>query len=299
MEWTGIRGQILRDVSMKRYTSMRVGGKVKYLIYPEDQSDLVQTIKTARDRGIVCRFLGNGTNVIVSDQGFDGAVIRTRKMDRLRFDKVQQGVRARAAAGVPLKGLIRTCAAKGLSGMEKLFGIPGTVGGAVKMNAGSFGQSISDHLKEITLIDGSGIPRTVLREDLRLGYRTSGLRESDCVTSAEFLLKGKDPEAIKSDMEYVWGERVSKHPMEWPSAGSVFKNKNGIPAWKAIDSAGLRGFRVGEACISSKHPNFIVNMGHASALDIKNLIEKVKKEVYEKTGKVMEEEVELWGFDGQ
>lgn len=298
MEWTGIRGRVLRDVGMKRYTSMRVGGRARYLIYPEDQSDLAQTIKTAKDNGIIYRFVGNGTNVIVSDRGFEAAVIRTRKIARLQFRKVTQGVRVRAGAGASLKGLIRTCAVKGFSGIEKLFGIPGTVGGAVKMNAGSFGQSISDHLTEIALIDGDGILRTIRREDLGLGYRTSGLGESDCVASVDFLLKEKNPEAIKADMAYVWGERISKHPMEWPSAGSVFKNKNGNPAWKAIDSAGLRGFRLGDACISSKHPNFIVNMGRASALDIKGLIEKVKKEVYERTGTVMEEEVELWGFDG-
>lgn len=298
MKWTGIRGQVLTDVSMKRYTSMRVGGKVRYLIYPEDRSDLAETVRTAREHGIAHRFLGNGTNVIVSDQGFDGAAIRTRKMAGLRFDRVSDGARVCAGAGVSLKGLIKKCAARGLSGIEKLFGIPGTVGGAIKMNAGSYGSVISDHLTEITFVDEQGVPRTVARDDLRLGYRTSGLSESDCVTSAEFLLKERDLEAIKGDMDYVWGERVNKHPMEWPSAGSVFKNKNGQPAWQAIDAAGLRGFRLGDACISSKHPNFIVNLGHASALDIKRLIEKVKKEVYEKAGTVMEEEVELWGFHG-
>lgn len=298
MEWTGIRGQVLGNVSMKRYTSMRVGGRARYLIYPEDHSDLAQTIRTARDHGIRYRFLGNGTNIIVSDQGFDGAVIRTRKMTKVRYEKGSEGAQVRVGSGTPLKGLIKECAAKGLSGLEKLFGIPGTVGGAVKMNAGSFGSAISDCLTEISFVDGDGVARTVERKDLRFGYRTSGLSDSDCVTSTVFLLKNSEVEAIKEDMEFVWRERVSKHPMEWPSAGSVFKNKNGHPAWKSIDTAGLRGFRIGDACISSKHPNFIVNMGHASAMDVKSLIEKVKKEVYGTVGVIMEEEVELWGFDG-
>lgn len=298
MEWTGIKGQILKDVSMKRYTSMRVGGKVRYLMYPEDLQDLAQTVRVAREHGIACRFLGNGTNIIVSDRGFNGAVIRTRKMAGLRFDRRGQGVRVRAGSGAPLKWLIKGCADKGLSGIEKLFGIPGTVGGAVKMNAGSFGSSISDCLTGISFVGADGSPQVAERKDLKLGYRTSGLGESDCVTTAEFLFKVKDSEAIKTDMAYVWGERMNKHPMEWPSAGSIFKNKNGQPAWKLVDSAGLRGFRMGDACISSKHPNFIVNLGHASASDVKSLIEKVKKEVYEKIGAVMEEEVELWGFDG-
>lgn len=298
MNWTGVRGRIYTDVSMKRYTSMRVGGKVRYLIYPEDQSDLAETVKRTREQGIAYRFLGNGTNVIVSDQGFDGVAIRTKKMAGLRFSRVPQGTLVRTGGGISLKGLIKECVAKSLSGNEKLFGIPGTVGGAIKMNAGSFGSVISDHLTEITVVGENGVPRTIGRDDLRLGYRTSGLGESDCVTSAEFLLKEKAADSIRADMEYVWGERVNKHPMEWPSAGSVFKNKNGKPAWQAIDSAGLRGFRMGDACISPKHPNFIVNLGHASALDIQRLIEKVKKEVYEKMGTVMEEEVELWGFNG-
>lgn len=298
MEWTGVRGQVLGNVSMKRYTSMRVGGRARYLIYPEDQSDLSQAIRVAKEHGMVYRFLGNGTNIIVSDQGFDGAVIRTRKMAKVRYERDSEGTRVRVGGGASLKGLIRECAAKSLSGLEKLFGIPGTVGGAIKMNAGSFGSAISDHLIEIAYIDGDGVSWTVGRKDLRLGYRASGLGVSDCVTSATFLLKNRDLQAIKADMDFVWGERLGKHPMEWPSAGSVFKNRNGHPSWKAIDTAGLRGFRIGDACISSKHPNFIVNMGHASALDVRNLIEKAKKEVYEKTGMMMEEEVELWGFDG-
>ncbi|HAR95095.1 MAG TPA: UDP-N-acetylenolpyruvoylglucosamine reductase [Deltaproteobacteria bacterium] len=298
MKWTGVRGQILTEVSMKRYTSMRVGGKARYLVYPEDQTDLTNAVRMAKEHGIAYRFLGNGTNVIVSDQGFDGVVIRTRKMAGLRFSRTTHGVRARVGGGGSLKGLIKECAKRGLSGIEKLFGIPGTVGGAVKMNAGSFGSVISDHLMEITTVDESGVSRTVGRGDLSLGYRTSGLSASDCVTWAEFLLKEKDLESIKGDMAYVWGERINKHPMEWPSAGSVFKNKNGQPAWQTIDAAGLRGFRFGDACLSPKHPNFIVNLGHASALDVKRLIEKVKKEVYEKLGTVMEEEVELWGFNG-
>jgi UDP-N-acetylmuramate dehydrogenase len=298
MEWTGVRGQVLGNVSMKRYTSMRVGGRARYLIYPEDQSDLAQTIRTAREHGIAYRFLGNGTNIIVSDQGFDGAVIRTRKMAKVQYEKESEGTRVRIGGGAPLKGLIRECAAKGLSGLEKLFGIPGTVGGAIKMNAGSFGSAISDHLVEIALVGEGGTLRTVERKDLKLGYRASGLSDSDCVASAAFLLKYSDARAIKGDMEFVWGERVDKHPMELPSAGSVFKNKNNTPAWKAIDAAGLRGHRIGDACVSPKHPNFIVNMGHASAGDVISLIEKVKKEVYEKTGAVMEEEVELWGFNG-
>lgn len=297
MMWTGVRGHILTDVSMKRYTSMRVGGKVRHLIYPEDQADLTNAVRMAREHGITYRFLGNGTNIIVSDQGFDGAVIRMRKMAALRFAKASQGVRVRVGGGASLKGLIKECAAKGLSGIEKLFGIPGTVGGALKMNAGSFGSVISDNLTEITTMDESGVSRTIGKGDLGLGYRTSGLSASDCVTAAEFLLEEKDVESIKGDMTYVWAERINKHPMEWPSAGSVFKNKNGRPAWQTIDAAGLRGFRFGDACLSPKHPNFIVNLGHASALDVKRLIEKVKKEVYEKLGAVMEEEVELWGFN--
>ncbi len=297
MELQGITGRVLKNVSMKRYTSMRVGGVVPYLFYPEDEAGLRLAIAWLNEQGQPYRFLGNGTNVIVSDRGFPAGLIRVSRMKHLRFSMTETGALVTVGAGLPLKSLIRSCAARGLAGLEKLFGIPGTVGGALKMNAGSFGAAISDCLISLRYMDERGEVQKRLKGDMRFGYRSSSIVDRACVMEATFELKHAKAEQIQADMDYVWRERLRKHPMERPSAGSVFKNGNNGPCWSYIDRAGLRGARVGAACVSDKHPNFIVNMGGATAADVLRLIETVKKRVVEATGITLEEEVELWGFD--
>lgn len=202
------------------------------------------------------------------------------------------------AGGISLARLIRESVERGLSGLEKLYGIPGTVAGAIKMNAGSFGVQVSDHLRSVAYMDSLRRIEKRGREACGFGYRTSGFTSSESILSALFELHDGDRVHLKKETEHAWAERWKKHPMEFPSAGSVFKNINGAPAWKYIDKAGLRGFRIGDASISEKHPNFIVNLGNATAVDIVSLIRKTKKEVYEQVGVRMEEEVELWGCDG-
>jgi UDP-N-acetylmuramate dehydrogenase len=295
----GIRGQVVKNASMRKYTSMKVGGIVPYLLYPRDEEDVSAAIGWFRHRNLPFRFLGNGTNVIVADGGLNMGVIRTTRIRHLQFKKTDGGAVVEVAAGVPLKLLISQCAERRLSGIEKLYGIPGTVGGAIKMNAGSFGVSISDCLTSVKFVGLNGVIRSIGKKDIKFGYRTSSFCKGECILAAVFELRDADQGQIRADMDYVWHERQEKHPMELPSAGSVFKNKDGNPSWRYIDQAGLRGFRIGDACISEKHPNFIVNMGNASASDIKRLIETVKKRVQEATGVTLEEEVELWGFNGQ
>lgn len=298
MEWKDIKGTVLNNVSMKRYTSMKVGGPVKYMVYPRDEADVITTARVFREEGIGCRFLGNGTNIIVHDKGLDEAMIRPTRIQHIAYRKTEGGAFVDAAAGIPLKSLIRDNARRGLSGLEKLFWIPGTVGGAVKMNAGSFGSWISDHLETVRLADGTGTPLSVSREDMGFGYRTSRVHPSECVLSACFLLHHRNKEEIDRDMEYVYSERKKRHPMDFPSAGSVFKGVDGEPAWKFIERAGLKGLRIGGAMISEKHANFIINTGSATAMNIKLLIDTVKNRVFESTGTLLEEEVELWGFNG-
>ena len=293
----GIRGTVMRDVPMKRYTSMRVGGQAPYLFYPEDEADLSQVILWLRERQLPFRFLGNGTNVIVADRGLAMGVIRVTRMGTFRARRTRAGALVEAGAGVALKTMIRQCAARGLSGLERLFGIPGTVGGALKMNAGSFGVSISDCLISVKLMDEEGEVLTRQRHEMGFGYRTSSFGDRECILEATFELKHADPRTIKAEMERVWRERLGKHPMEMASAGSVFRNRDGDPCWKYIDRAGLRGFSIGNASVSEKHPNFIVNRGGASASDVLRLIETVKLRVREATGVALEEEVELWGFN--
>ena len=298
MEWKGIRGQVLINVPMKRYTSMKVGGPARYMAYPVDYADLAKVIGIAEDKGVARRFLGNGTNIIVGDEGLDEAIIRMTKVRLMHFKKTAEGAIVEVAGGTSLARFIRESVERGLAGFEKLYGIPGTVGGAIKMNGGSFGAHISDHLGSVMYMDSLRRIEKREKEACGFGYRTSGFASSESILSALFELRDGDKAHLKKEMEYVWAERWKKHPMEFPSAGSVFKNVSGNPAWKYIDRAGLRGFRIGNACISEKHPNFIVNLGNATAADVVSLIRKVKKEVYEQEGVKMEEEVELWGCDG-
>lgn len=296
MEWRGIKGAVLENVSMKRYTSMKVGGPVRYMVYPVDETDLAKTVRSLNAGGVPYRFLGNGTNVIVHDKGLPCALIRTSKMVWTRYARNKEGATVDVAGGVSLKSFIADNARRGLSGLEKLYWIPGTVGGGVKMNAGSFGASISTHLERLRVLNGDGRFRTIEGKELCFGYRQSPVSGSDCVVSATFSLRNGDPKAIRADMDYVYGERKKRHPMEHPSAGSIFKSVNGEPAWKCIDAAGFRGFRLGTACVSEKHANFVVNLGSARATDIRHLVDVVKQGVFEKTGVSLEEEVEFWGF---
>ncbi|OPY71143.1 MAG: UDP-N-acetylenolpyruvoylglucosamine reductase [Syntrophorhabdus sp. PtaU1.Bin050] len=283
---------------MKRYTSMKVGGPVKYLVYPHDEEDLLRVLRLLGDKGVAYRFLGNGTNVIVHDGGLDEAVIRTTRIKRARYTKAGEDVSVEVSGGTSLKVFIRDTADRGLSGLERLFWIPGTVGGGVKMNAGSFGSWISGPLESICLAGNDGETVSISKDDMGFGYRTSRVLPSECVMTARFRLSYRDKDEIRRDMDYVCGERKARHPMEYPSAGSVFKGVDGEPAWKLIEKAGLKGMRIGGAMVSEKHANFIVNSGAARAEEVKLLIDKIKSEVFEKTGVSLKEEVELWGFNG-
>jgi UDP-N-acetylmuramate dehydrogenase len=283
---------------MKRYTSMKVGGPAPYLFYPEDAAGVAEAIGWLGRKKLPFRFLGKGTNVIVADRGIDMGIIRTTGMGHLRFRTTVGGALCDAGGGLPLKKLIAAAAARGLSGLEKLYGIPGTVGGAIKMNAGSFGAAVSDCLVSVVCVDEKGKVRAMQADEMTFGYRRSSIGKTECIVEATFRLAPGDRAAIEAEMDDLWRQRLEKHPMDLPSAGSVFRNESGTPAWTYIDRAGLRGFTTGRACVSAKHPNFIVNLGGASASDVLRLIETVKKGVREATGIELEEEVELWGFDG-
>ncbi|MDR2019107.1 MAG: UDP-N-acetylmuramate dehydrogenase [Syntrophobacterales bacterium] len=298
MDWKGVKGTIMTDIPMKRYTSMKVGGSARFLVYPSDEEDLITILNRLNSEGIKSRFMGNGTNIIVHDKGLDEALIRTTEMKHMRYLKAGDGVMAEVSGGLSLTQFIQENTKRGLSGLEKLFGIPGTVGGAVKMNAGSFGSVVSDTLKEVRLVDRTDVKESTADTGDGFGYRNSPIKSSQCVLGARFFLTAKDRAEIIKDMDYVYEERRRKHPMEYPSSGSVFKSVEGEPAWKFIEQAGLKGVRAGDAQVSEKHANFIINLGNATAADIKTLIDKVKIEVYEKQGVSLEEEVELWGFDG-
>lgn len=296
MGWE-IKGKVIPYAKMKRYTSMRVGGAVRYLIYPEDERDLLRVIEILSQEGIRWRMLGNGTNVIVSDRGLNEAVIRITRFNHIGLMEGRESVTVRVSGGYSLKSLILKTIKLGLSGLEKLYSIPGTVGGAVKMNAGSFGVSISDVVRNVTYVSSDSMKITIPREKIDFSYRHSPFSSNMCITEVELDLTRGDKSKIMKEIENVFMERKKRHPFDLPSAGSIFKAVNGIPAWKYIEKAGLKGLRMGDACVSEKHANFIVNLGEATAWDVKRLIDKIKKEVFEREGITLEEEVELWGFD--
>jgi UDP-N-acetylmuramate dehydrogenase len=298
VEWKEIRGTVLKDVLMQRYTSMKVGGPVSYLVYPRDEEDLLRVLGIAKEAEIKYRFVGNGTNIIVHDKGLKEAVIRTTRMKRVGYSKVDDDALAEVSGGTSLKGFIVDNVHHGLSGLEKLYWIPGTVGGGIKMNAGSFGSWISDTLENVRLVNKEGKITTFQKDEMGFGYRTSRVESSECVLTARFRLRNRNKDDIQKDMDYVFDERKKRHPMDFPSAGSVFKSVDGEPAWKFIEKAGLKGLSIGGAMVSDKHANFIINTGRAKAEDVNLLIEKIKKEVFEKMGVTLEEEVELWGFYG-
>jgi UDP-N-acetylmuramate dehydrogenase len=298
VEWKGIRGTVLKDVLMQRYTSMKVGGPVSYLVYPRDEEDLLRVLGIAKEAGIKYRFVGNGTNIIVHDKGLKEAVIRTTRIKRMSYSKVDDDALAEVSGGTSLKGFIVDNVRHGLSGLEKLYWIPGTVGGGIKMNAGSFGSWISDTLENVRLVNKEGKITAFQKDEMGFGYRTSRVESSECVLTARFRFRNRNKDDIQKDMDYVFDERKKRHPMDFPSAGSVFKGVDGEPAWKFIEKAGLKGLSIGGAMVSDKHANFIINTGRARAEDVKLLIERIKKEVFEKMGVTLEEEVELWGFHG-
>jgi UDP-N-acetylmuramate dehydrogenase len=297
MNW-GIRGTVLKDVPMKRYTSMRVGGPLQYLVYPADEEDLLKAVRIFREQGVPYRFLGNGTNIIVHDRGLKGAAIRITRMAHRRFTKMKGGASAEVSGGFSLKRFIKDCAERGMSGLERLFWIPGSIGGGIKMNAGSFGVTISDSLESLKVLRGNGEIARLTRDAIHFDYRTSPVVPSECVLSAVFLFKERDRTEIMKELDYVCSERKKRHPMEYPSSGSVFRAVGDEGAWQFVEKAGLRGHRIGDACVSEKHTNFIVNLGNATAQNIKDLVDKVRREVFERLGVKLELEVELWGFNG-
>jgi UDP-N-acetylmuramate dehydrogenase len=297
MEWKGIRGTVLRNVPISKYTSMKVGGPVKNVVYPCDHADLLKVIEITRGQGMKYRFLGNGTNIIVSDQGLDETLIRITRIRHLRYEKTVRGALVEVSGGLSLKQFIKQNAERGFSGLEKLYWIPGTVGGGIKMNAGSFGSSVSDVLEAMHVVCEDGIMRSLTRKEMTFGYRTSPVKRGHCVATALFRMEAREKAAILHDMDQVYEERKKRHPMEFPSAGSVFKKVDHTPAWELIEKSGLKGLTVGGAAVSEKHANFIVNTGSATARDVKNLVDRIKRAVFETTGVALEEEVEFWGFD--
>jgi len=294
-----IRGEIRYSVSMSEYTSFRVGGPVDYMAFPADREDLQKIIQWCNREGVLYFVLGNGTNLLVRDGGIRGVAISLAR-GFLRCEVVERGPQESlvlAEAGRSLRKLVEFSWKEGLSGLEFAAGIPGTVGGALFMNAGAFQGEMKDVVDSLQLMAADGSVQEKGKGTIHFSYRTLDLPPAGVILAGRLRLKVGNGPAIKVKVEEIMRQRMAKQPLDLPSAGSVFKNPNRGPAGRLIEEAGLKGSRVGDAQVSEKHANFIVNRGNAKAGDILALIEKVREKVFQEKGVALEMEVQVVGED--
>lgn len=287
-------GQVITQEPMKKHTTFRVGGNADYYVNPKDNEQLLETVELCRQEGMPCYILGNGSNILVSDAGYRGVILELHR--NLNHVQVRENC-IYAQAGALLSRAAYLAAQAGLTGMEFASGIPGTVGGALVMNAGAYGGEMKDVVKEALVLTGEGELLTLTGEELELGYRTSIIsRKGYIVLEAELELKPGDRAAIEARMEELKAARTTKQPLEYPSAGSTFKRPEGHFAGKLIMDAGLRGCKRGGAQVSEKHCGFVINTGDATAQDVLDLVSHVQNEVERQFGVKLEMEVKTLGF---
>lgn len=284
---------IRHDFPLSRVTSFRIGGNVDLAVYPADAEAFAYALDTARRENVAYTILGNGSNTLASDKGFRGVAFITTDMRGVKID----GTRLIGGCGVLLGSVGTNASHAGLSGVEFANGIPGTLGGAVYMNAGAYGGQLSDIVCETECYDlDAGKTLRLTNAEQHFGYRHSVFMEKNyIVLSATLQLKKGDPDAIRAEMNDYLQRRREKQPLEYPSAGSVFKRPEGYFAGKLIEDAGLKGLRVGGAVVSPKHAGFIVNTGGATANDVLTLIDKIKESVRKASGVELECEIRFIG----
>jgi len=286
-------GSVSRDVPMKEYTSIRTGGEARFLAEPDTTDKVLEILRYIRERHIDYYILGNGTNVIFPDSGYDGVVIRFGN----KFSGITaEGDRITAQAGAPLAAVAARALDTGLEGLEFASGIPGTIGGAIAMNAGAYGGEMSQVVTESLCIDKNGCLIRLVGDEHDFGYRNSRIQnEGLVVLETTMILRHGDKDEIRRKMADYNSRRREKQPLNLPGAGSVFKRPKGYYAGQLIQECGLKGYTIGGAKVSDKHCGFIVNIGNATSKDVLDLIRYVRKTVYEKTGVLLEPEVRIIG----
>lgn len=281
--------QVKTEEPMKNHTTFRVGGPAEFFVMPRSAEEVKKVIDLCRRESFPYYIIGNGSNLLVSDQGYRGVVLQIYK--EMSYIEIEENVVV-AQAGALLSAIANKALENGLTGFEFAAGIPGTLGGACVMNAGAYGGEMKDVLEEVTVLTEEGEVLTIPKENLELGYRTSIIaRKGYIVLEARIQLREGEKEAIKSLMEELKDKRVSKQPLEYPSAGSTFKRPEGYFAGKLIQDAGLRGFSVGGAQVSEKHCGFVINRENATAADVAELMRQVSARVEEEFGVKLEPEV--------
>jgi len=289
-------GLVLANEPMSTHTSFKIGGPAEVYVTPENTSQMSKVWQACTDAGYPITVLGGGCNVLVSDQGIKGVVIVTNRMSNIEVDAEY----ITAGSGTRLARLADTACKAGLSGLEFASGIPGTVGGAVYMNAGAYNYDIQTVCDSVEVLQPDGRVMSYARKLLGFDYRTSRFQGEDTIiTAARFKLTYGNPEDIRAKMNDLNRQRRDSQPLDYPSAGSAFKRPaiEGVYAARLIDDNGLKGFAVGGAQVSEKHAGFIINKGNATAADVLALIEAIKEKIYKSSGIWLESEVQMLGFD--
>ncbi len=292
MDWSnGFAERLRSSVPLAELTWFGLGGSARHMVSPRNVGELSTAVRAVASAGIPCRVLGGGANVLVRDDGFDGLVIR---LDEPAFTKVhfdEDGVTA--GAGRDLMHLARDCAYRGMSGLECMAGIPGTVGGAITMNAGGRFGEIGDVVERVRLMDRDGRLADLRAEDLGFAYRRSNVRDR-IVIEAVLRLTPAPAEEVRARFHEIWALKSASQPLADHCAGCIFKNPPGDSAGRIIDAAGLKGATRGHARVSDRHANFIVADRGATATEVLALVEHVRTTVYDRTGQRLELEIDVW-----
>ncbi|WP_270388716.1 UDP-N-acetylmuramate dehydrogenase [Blautia massiliensis (ex Durand et al. 2017)] len=285
--------RVFTGEAMSRHTTFKIGGPADYFLMPDKDTDVGRIVKICKESAIPYFILGNGSNLLVGDGGYRGAVIQIYKnMSAVTVE----GTKITVQAGALLSSVAAAAKNAALTGFEFAGGIPGTMGGAVVMNAGAYGGEMKDVLIEVTVMDEEGEIVTLPADKLELGYRTSIIKTAGyIVLEAKLQLKEGNPEVIRETMKDLTIRRTTKQPLEYPSAGSTFKRPEGYFAGKLIMDSGLAGYQVGGAQVSEKHCGFVINAGGATARDVRTLMDNVRDIVYKKYGVTLEPEVKFLG----
>ena len=291
-----IKSRVLIDEPLKKHTTFGVGGFASLFIYPNDIDDLKMILKYSFKNRIKTFFMGSGSNLLISDNGFDGIIVCLKKS--FKHFELSNCLEANIGTGVMLGHIVRTLTKKSVLGLESLIGVPGTLGGALIMNAGAYGHEISNYLVSIKSLSLKGEEKIYNKNDLEFSYRFSSIPQNEIVVEAKFRFKIGDLNEINIQKSKASQSRRKSQPLQFRSAGSIFKNPNSNQAaGYLIDQANLKGTRIGDAEISIKHANFIVNHGQASSQDILKLIKLIKSKVKQQFNVNLQLEVKLLGFN--
>jgi UDP-N-acetylmuramate dehydrogenase len=288
-----IAGRVEERVLMKRFTTFRIGGICELMVFPKNLQDLTRSVEFCEDQGLTWKILGKGSNLLVRDEGWAGVLINLQ--EGLNAVDIRDNGEVRAEAGVRLSHLLKLCQDAGLSGLEFCAGIPGTVGGAIKMNAGAEGWEIGKILGRVEFYRHPGGSYLRTRKELKFDYRHFELKDGEIVIAGEFELAPSDPRSIRSRILNYLKRRRMTQPVTFPSAGSVFKNPPGNYAGKIIEELGLKGHRVGDAQVSEVHANFIINRGRAKAAQVLELVQLIQERAKREKGIALELEIEVVG----